>query len=205
MPIHSGTDKDGSFYQWGSTGKKYHFNPNDKKSRQNALRKAKAQQTAIYSSGWKGDNNMADKMKLIKVKTGDAKPSMRVKAAGNVFVEIYKDNNGFFYKIDVPGQTGYESKERFQDQSKALSSGTAHAKRFIASIKSKVGDEQFSKIGNQILSKLEDVIHILREREAVVTNHIGEDRKKAEIIVLSIENRLNEVYTALRNWKKQVR
>ena len=72
MPIHSGTDKDGSFYQWGSTGKKYHFNPNDKKSRQNALRKAKAQQTAIYSSGWKGDNNMADKMKLIKVKTGDA-------------------------------------------------------------------------------------------------------------------------------------
>lgn len=142
MPIHSGTDKDGSFYQWGSTGKKYHFNPNDKKSRQNALRKAKAQQTAIYSSGWKGDNNMTDKMKLIKVKTGDAKPSMRVKAAGNVFVEIYKDNKGFFYKIDVPGQTGYESKERFQDQNKALNSGTAHAKRFIATIRNKVGDAE---------------------------------------------------------------
>ena len=157
MPIHSGTDKDGSFYQWGSTGKKYHFNPNDKKSRQNALRKAKAQQTAIYSSGWKGDNNMADKMKLIKVKTGDAKPSMRVKAAGNVFVEVYKDSKGFFYKIDVPGQTGYESKERFQDQNKALSSGTAHAKQFIASIKIKKDANSREEILKQIDDTLKDM------------------------------------------------
>ena len=85
-------------------------------------------------------------MKLIKVKAKDARPGMRVKAAGNVFVEIYKDGRGFFYKIDIPGKTGYESKERFQDQNKALNAGTAHAKRFIATVKGKVGDAENSKL-----------------------------------------------------------
>ena len=67
MPIHTGQDKIGKFYQWGKTGKKYYFKPEDKQSKQRALNKAKKQQTAIYSSGWKGDT-----MKLIKVKKGDA-------------------------------------------------------------------------------------------------------------------------------------
>ena len=67
MPIHTGQDKNGKFYQWGKTGKKYYFKPEDKQSKQRALNKAKKQQTAIYSSGWKGDT-----MKLIKVKKGDA-------------------------------------------------------------------------------------------------------------------------------------
>ena len=98
---------------------------------------------------------MANKMKLIKVKTGDAKPSMWVKVAGNVFVEIHKDNKGFFYKIDVPGHTGHESKERFQDQNKALSSGTAHAKRFIASIKKDGVDEK--TFGYVIVAKFHDI------------------------------------------------
>ena len=65
MPIHTGQDKNGKFYQWGKTGKKYYFKPEDKQSKQRALNKAKKQQTAIYSSGWKGDT-----MKLIKVKKG---------------------------------------------------------------------------------------------------------------------------------------
>lgn len=75
MPIHTGQDKQGHFYQWGSTGKKYYYDPDDKKSKSIALNKAKKQQTAIYSSGWKGDG---EKMKVLKiVKKSDAwNPSM---------------------------------------------------------------------------------------------------------------------------------
>lgn len=69
MPIHTGQDKNGQFYQWGKTGKKYYFKPKDKQSKQHALNKAKKQQTAIYSSGWKGDSFM----KLIKVTKKDSK------------------------------------------------------------------------------------------------------------------------------------
>lgn len=72
MPIHTGQDKNGNFYQWGKTGKKYYFKPGDEASCKRARGKAEAQQTAIYSSGWKGDNET--KMKIIKVKTGDADP-----------------------------------------------------------------------------------------------------------------------------------
>ena len=61
MPIHTGQDKEGQFYQWGKTGKKYYYDPKDKRSKQRALNKAKKQQTAIYSTGWKGDA-----MKLIR-------------------------------------------------------------------------------------------------------------------------------------------
>ena len=74
-------------------------------------------------------------MKLLKVKKTDAKPSMRIKAAGNVFVEIYKDGKGFFYKIALPGITEFVSKERYENQDKALSAGEAHANKFIAKIK----------------------------------------------------------------------
>ena len=69
MPIHTGQDKNGKFYQWGKTGKKYYFKPGDEASRKRARGKAEAQQTAIYSSGWKGDKQT---MKLIKVKKCDA-------------------------------------------------------------------------------------------------------------------------------------
>lgn len=66
MPIHTGQDKDGQFYQWGKIGKKYYYDPDDKGSKQRALNKAKKQQTAIYSTGWKGDA-----MKLIRVRKKD--------------------------------------------------------------------------------------------------------------------------------------
>lgn len=70
MPIHSGKDKTGLFIQWGTTGKKYYYNPQDEKSKEQAQKKAEKQQTAIYSSGWKGDREM--KMKLLRVvKKGD--------------------------------------------------------------------------------------------------------------------------------------
>lgn len=78
-------------------------------------------------------------MKLLKVKKQDARPSIRIKAAGNVFVEVYKDNKGYFYRIDVPGATDFVSKERFESQDKAKLAGTTHAKKFISKVK---GDQK---------------------------------------------------------------
>lgn len=75
-------------------------------------------------------------MKLIRVTCKDAKPSMRFKLSGNVFLEIYKDNKGYFYKIDIPGVTDFVSKERFPNQDKASLEGKKHASKFIAKIKS---------------------------------------------------------------------
>ena len=65
MPIHTGQDKNGEFYQWGKTGKKYYFS--NEETKKVTKRKAEKQQTAIYSSGWKGDSFM----KLIRVKKKD--------------------------------------------------------------------------------------------------------------------------------------
>ncbi len=52
MPIHRGTDKDGSFYQWGKQ-KKYYYVSGNKVSREVAKRKAGEQARAIYSTGYK--------------------------------------------------------------------------------------------------------------------------------------------------------
>jgi len=74
-------------------------------------------------------------MKLIKVKKQDVKPSMRIKVAGNVFMEVYKDSKGYFYRIELPGITDFVSKERYENQDKARSAGEAHANKFVAKIK----------------------------------------------------------------------
>lgn len=52
MPIHRGKDKNGPFYQWGSTGKRYYYVSGDKESREKALSKARRQEKAIYASGY---------------------------------------------------------------------------------------------------------------------------------------------------------
>jgi len=53
MPIHQGRDTNGSYFQWGEHGKKYYFDPNDQKSKQDAKQKAVKQAIAIYASGWR--------------------------------------------------------------------------------------------------------------------------------------------------------
>lgn len=73
-------------------------------------------------------------MKLIRVTCKDAKPSMRFKIMGNVFVEIYNDKKGWFYKIDIPGFTNFVSNERFENQDKASLAGRTHADKFIKKI-----------------------------------------------------------------------
>ena len=52
MPVKSGRDKNGSFYRWGESGKKYYYTPGNKQSVSAAKRKAQKQASAIYASGY---------------------------------------------------------------------------------------------------------------------------------------------------------
>jgi hypothetical protein len=54
MPVHRGKDSDGPYYQWGNSGKKYHYKTNDKKSRNTAKDKANKQGQAAHAGGYKG-------------------------------------------------------------------------------------------------------------------------------------------------------
>lgn len=47
-------DSKGYFCRWGSSGKKYYYNPNDKASRERARKKANKQGAAARASGWTG-------------------------------------------------------------------------------------------------------------------------------------------------------
>lgn len=53
MPTHKGHDSNGSYYQWGDSGKKYYYKNSDGASR--AKSKADAQGRAAYANGYKGD------------------------------------------------------------------------------------------------------------------------------------------------------
>lgn len=51
MPVHTGSDTKGKFYQWGSHGKKYYYTT--ERSKQIAFKKAQRQGIAIYASGYR--------------------------------------------------------------------------------------------------------------------------------------------------------
>ena len=53
MPIHSCQKDNKPGYQWGKSGKCYTYDKGDKESKKRALKKAKAQEKAIYASGYK--------------------------------------------------------------------------------------------------------------------------------------------------------
>lgn len=54
MPVHRGKDSDGPYYQWGDSGRKYHYEAGKKQSREAAKRKATKQGQAARASGYKG-------------------------------------------------------------------------------------------------------------------------------------------------------
>lgn len=54
MPVHRGKDSDGPYYQWGDSGKKYHYASGNKSSRDKAKDKAENQGKAARASGYKG-------------------------------------------------------------------------------------------------------------------------------------------------------
>jgi len=53
MPVEIGYDKDGPFYRWGKSGRRYHYTPGNKASRKRAKAKAEQQGKAIRASGWR--------------------------------------------------------------------------------------------------------------------------------------------------------
>jgi hypothetical protein len=54
MPVHSGENKKGLYFQWGHHGKKYYYNPYSKISMKNAQAKASKQGMAAFANGYKG-------------------------------------------------------------------------------------------------------------------------------------------------------
>ena len=53
MPVNRGKDGNGSYYQWGNSGKRYYYISGNVKSRNRAKDLAYKQAKAIYSSGWR--------------------------------------------------------------------------------------------------------------------------------------------------------
>lgn len=53
MPVHSGRDKIGPFFQYGKHGTKYRYTPKDRDSRKKAKELADKQMQAIYSNGYR--------------------------------------------------------------------------------------------------------------------------------------------------------
>lgn len=120
-------------------------------------------------------------MKLLKVKKQDARPSIRIKAAGNVFVEVYKDNKGYFYRIDVPGATDFVSKERFESQDKAKLAGTTHAKKFIGKVKGDQKKADYTDIGNALMERMKKQSSALQQAMAAYgANDIPEKIRKCD-------------------------
>lgn len=54
MPVKRGQDKDGPYYQWGDSGKKYHYAPGDKQARERAKQQANKQGQAAHARGYGG-------------------------------------------------------------------------------------------------------------------------------------------------------
>jgi hypothetical protein len=50
MPVRRGKDKDGAYYQWGESGKKYRYETRNERSRQAAKKKAEKQGQAVKAS-----------------------------------------------------------------------------------------------------------------------------------------------------------
>ncbi len=53
MPVHPGKDSKGSYYQWGNSGKKYHYKAGDKASREKAKSDAARQGRVAHANGYR--------------------------------------------------------------------------------------------------------------------------------------------------------
>jgi len=54
MPVHRSKDSKGPYYQWGDSGKKYHYESGDEESRKKAKEKAIRQGRAAHAAGYEG-------------------------------------------------------------------------------------------------------------------------------------------------------
>lgn len=138
-------------------------------------------------------------MKLIRVKTKDAKkcdlkPSQRIKVSGNVFVEVYKDNKGYFYRIDIPGATDFVSKERYPSPDKASLTGRTHTQKFMKKIR---GDE---KKGDGGAEEIDKVLHNMKpfmdQLSKAINAYMKEDKEEAQK-KLALFNKMTNCYFEL--------
>ena len=58
MPVHRVKTPAGPAMQWGTTGKKYAYDPANPESRERAIAKAEKQGIAIRATGWTEDTNV---------------------------------------------------------------------------------------------------------------------------------------------------
>lgn len=54
MPVRRSKDSKGPYYRWGESGKKYHYEPGNAKSREQARSKAEKQGRAARAAGYEG-------------------------------------------------------------------------------------------------------------------------------------------------------
>lgn len=54
MPVHRGGDSKGPYYQWGGSGKKYHYTAGSASGRKRAKSKARNQAQAARANGYEG-------------------------------------------------------------------------------------------------------------------------------------------------------
>ncbi|HEX6312474.1 MAG TPA: hypothetical protein VF152_12735 [Acidimicrobiia bacterium] len=54
MPVQRGRDRDGPYYQWGDSGKRYHYSSGDARSRSRAKQQATRQGRAARARGYRG-------------------------------------------------------------------------------------------------------------------------------------------------------
>jgi hypothetical protein len=55
MPIHTETDSEGPYCQWGNHGKKYRYTSGSARGETFACKKAGRQAAAAHANGWHGD------------------------------------------------------------------------------------------------------------------------------------------------------
>jgi hypothetical protein len=54
VPVERGKDRDGPYYQWGDSGKRYHYTSGDARRREAAKEKARRQGRAARARGYQG-------------------------------------------------------------------------------------------------------------------------------------------------------
>lgn len=54
MPVRRSKDSKSAYYQWGESGKKYHYTADDEESREEAKEKARKQGRAVRAAGYDG-------------------------------------------------------------------------------------------------------------------------------------------------------
>ena len=56
MPVRSGEDSTGPFYQWGESGRRYYYRKGSETSEKMARARAAAQGRAVRASGYRDDD-----------------------------------------------------------------------------------------------------------------------------------------------------